>query len=136
MCKASHSNEIKPRSRTNGASTSDEIVPTFRAETEPKLIDFASVTISDLASMKNDDAFMYYSIPAVKKASMRAEEVDASDLVDREAGNSVTRESRLSMECHAGFLLEELLSGELLNADSIEEDVGVDLYDYLFSFTD
>lgn len=86
------------------------------------------MTSSDLASLKRNDAFMYYSIPTARAAAMHGKDVDPSLLrVDastsspsseeettsrkaRKVSRKVTRQRRVSTECHPDLMLEELFS--------------------------
>jgi hypothetical protein len=82
---------------------------------------------------------MYYSIPALKSAALLNKEVDVSmlkrDTSNREFERKVTRKTRVSMECHADLILEQL-SAEYENVHRPNEtmDNHTDLYENLFSF--
>ena len=77
------------------------------------------------------DPFMYYSIPAVHKASLLFTDIDYSDIVtsnrqadfDSHASQvQVSRRTRVSFECHPRVHLEDIV-GEL------EEEFDVQLLD-------
>ncbi|KAL7486340.1 hypothetical protein ACHAW6_011934, partial [Cyclotella cf. meneghiniana] len=96
-------------------STKHQIVPTFPAETAPQHMDVSDLTSSDLASLKRNDPFMYYSIPSAKNAALHCE--DYSMFVDLEKSKrnsltevSVTRQRRISTECHPDILMEKMFT--------------------------
>lgn len=65
-------------------------VPTFR-EKPVKSLNTRDLTSDDLVSLKEEDAFMYYSIPAVRRAVFEGREVDlntASPVVERRSAIS------------------------------------------------
>ncbi|KAL7462435.1 hypothetical protein ACHAXS_002817, partial [Conticribra weissflogii] len=85
-------------------------------------IDTNSLSSSELKALKNDDPFMYYSIPQVREAEFRLEAVDISKINqpltncsrnfsplrrhrenqdDANPSKTVKRCSRISFECHA-----------------------------------
>jgi hypothetical protein len=102
-------------------------VPTF-VERPVEQLEVSNLTSSDLASLKRNDAFMYYSIPTARAAAMHGKDVDPSLLrVDastsspsseeettsrkaRKVSRKVTRQRRVSTECHPDLMLEELFS--------------------------
>ncbi|KAL7480101.1 hypothetical protein ACHAW6_005805 [Cyclotella cf. meneghiniana] len=65
------------------SSTNNEnrlfVVDTF-AEKVRRQIDLRNISSSDLTSLKQDDPFMYYSIPAVRNASWQCEHIDLPSL--------------------------------------------------------
>ncbi len=85
---------------------------------------------------------MYYSIPSAKNAALHCE--DDSIFVDLEKSKrnsstklSVTRQRRISTECHPDLLLEKMLTdtnfmASLKELDSYSDN-GDDLYDFLLS---
>ena len=77
-------------------------VETFR-EKIPKRLDAQYLSSADLASLKESDPFMYYSIPAVKKAVWEGKEVD----FDVEFDEPVNRSSAVSFESINGPCLGE-----------------------------
>jgi len=88
-------------------------------EKPQKKLDIKDITFSDLASLKKSDPFMYYSIPAIRKAVLNGKEVDSSEISmpisdqilrtmrDRSSKSQVTRQSRMSFECYTDLLLED-----------------------------
>ena len=65
------------------------------------------------------DPFMYYSIPAVHKASLLFTDIDYSDIVtsnrqadfDSHASQvQVSRRTRVSFECHPSVLMEDIMN--------------------------
>ena len=100
-------------------------VPTYSREpqTEPKEVDVGNLSVEDLQLLKEQDPFLYYSIPGVRRAELHSQEVDMSKqlLVDDRSGREssatsstkVKRCTRLSFECHMDVLLEDFFLGEL-----------------------
>ncbi|KAL7479620.1 hypothetical protein ACHAW6_005343 [Cyclotella cf. meneghiniana] len=95
------------------------LVQTFQVERAPQQMDLASLNSSELSNLKNDDPFMYYSISAVRSATLRGKNVDISILraapkslqsssVDSEG--TVTRQRRVSAECHPDLLYGEMFT--------------------------
>jgi hypothetical protein len=147
MCIVSRNIFTKPLAEGSPSITSPDVtvqvVPTFRVETAPQQIDIASLTSSDLDSLKVDDAFMYYSIPSEKRAALKHD--DEQDFETTNASSNTitaTRRTRLSTECHPDLLLEELFNDEefmsSFNALSVKDDDSSDdlVYDYLLSLNE
>jgi hypothetical protein len=147
MCIVSRNNFTKPLAECSSSKTNPgvtvQVVPTFRVETAPQQIDIASLTSSDLDSLKVDDAFMYYSIPSEKRAALKHD--DEQDFETTNASSNTitaTRLTRLSTECHPDLLLEELFNDEefmsSFNALSVKDDDSSDdlVYDYLLSLNE
>jgi len=79
----------------------DVVVETFKA-TVPRKLDLRDISSSDLASLKEDDPFMYYSIPAVRNTAWNSDHADMPslhnpDLSPRES-SIYERKSRISFE--------------------------------------
>ena len=79
---------------------------------------------------------MYYSIPSVRNAALHGKDVDASLLdvpsrstsVDSECPKrSVTRQRRISTECHPDLLLEEMFADQefMSSLNQLKSDVSV-----------
>lgn len=121
---ASDSSAIRPvddRPIDGGRSIA---VPTYSREpqAEPKEVDVGNLSVEDLQLLKEQDPFLYYSIPGVRRAELHSQEVDMSKLlVDDRSGREssatsstkVKRCTRLSFECHTDVLLEDFFLGEL-----------------------
>ena len=103
------------------------LVPTKLTDEKPKKqVNLTNVTAEDLKSLKNQDAFMYYSIPFVRSAELLMRDIDISNLgasgqaaSRRRAPQSqlVSRSSRISTECHPDLLYEDLFFAEKLDMD-------------------
>ncbi len=152
MCHQTLPNEtmkMPKRVHSKAFSTTSRIVPTFPVETAPQHMDVSDLTSSDLASLKRNDPFMYYSIPSVKNAALRCRDASLTDLRSSRKGSEiksicnslrkipVTRQRRISMECHPDLLVEEMFvdtefMASLQDRDS-SRDEGDDLYDFLLS---
>ncbi|KAL3779318.1 hypothetical protein HJC23_013768 [Cyclotella cryptica] len=108
---------------TEEAEPANISIPTFPIERAQQQMDVTSLTSSELSDLKRDDPFMYYSISSVRSAALRGKDVDISlfrsqstalqsSSVDRIYEGTVTRQRRVSTECHP----------DLLYADLFEED--------------
>ncbi|KAL7475551.1 hypothetical protein ACHAW6_001460 [Cyclotella cf. meneghiniana] len=136
MCLPTLSSEtmkMLKRVHSKAFSTKHQIVPTFPVETTPQHIDVSDLTSSDLASLKRNDPFMYYSIPSAKNAALHCENSKRFSSTKL----SVTRQGRISTECHPDLLMEKIftdtnLMASLKDLDSYSDD-GDDLYDFLLS---
>ncbi|KAL3779987.1 hypothetical protein HJC23_007086 [Cyclotella cryptica] len=122
-----------------GSSTSLAHCETF-SEKPSKQVNLEELNSSSVAALKTKDPFMYYSIPAMKKAAVLQTEVDLSSFdtsrnfsipprkKQNQAGDNervpltITRESRISFECHAGLLLWDLTDINGTNIDESEEE--------------
>jgi hypothetical protein len=125
------------------------IVPTAPNKPSPKQhINVKSLSAQDLNALKKKDAFMYYSIPAVRYAALLNKAIDMSKLdevptvmkrnctscpsrmMTQQFDNSrtVERASRISFECHADMLLVDLLEEEKeSDGEDSALDAGVDV---------
>ncbi|KAL7504635.1 hypothetical protein ACHAXN_002219, partial [Cyclotella atomus] len=82
------------------------MVPTATAPKQSRKLNLQEITSSeDLALLKAQDPFMYYSIPSVKEATLKGRDVDVSTLDHADAASSgtfhdgnVTRQTRLTFE--------------------------------------
>ncbi len=96
-------------------------VPTIRhQQKQPKVINTKKLDEDELKLLEKEDPFLYYSIPAVKKAKLTHNKpIDHTEVLReaaRSSGNSmVSRQTRVSTE--SAMLLDELM----LQID--EEDV-------------
>ena len=73
-------------------------------------IDISRFSAEDLQSLKEDDAFLYYSLPAVRRSELKLAEPDMSDS-SLEDPTTVKRRTRVSFECHTDLLLDDLMEG-------------------------
>ncbi|KAL7484703.1 hypothetical protein ACHAW6_011489 [Cyclotella cf. meneghiniana] len=133
--------------------TADWIVPTFSNEAAPQELNITDLTSSDLAALKRNDPFMYYSIPSVKNAALNCKDVNASllnvslsqystcsEIKSKENASTkyiVTRQRQLSVECHPDVLTEGLLADPDVMSPSEKLKWGNDdkdeMYDFLFT---
>ncbi|KAL3805600.1 hypothetical protein HJC23_005844 [Cyclotella cryptica] len=83
-------------------NTKDVIVDTFKQKV-PKKLNIQDISMTDLDSLKMDDPFMYYSIPAVKNTAWNGEHGDPQSLHDSvlspRDSSVYERKSRISFEC-------------------------------------
>ena len=99
---------------------------------EPKLqSEFSIDTVDDLQSIKEKDPFLYYSIrPAVVKADVSNDETPSTkSYIARSSSKrskvqprTVTRNSRISFECHPDVLILEEFE-DSLSKDADEDDI-------------
>jgi hypothetical protein len=99
-------------------------VPTFRPKAPEKQITVKDLSSQDLGELKKNDPFLYYSIPQVRKAKFLQQ--DQSSLqIQGDGAQKVTRQSRLSFECHGDLLLDDLLidiARESADRSDVRED--------------
>jgi len=73
------------------------------------------ISMNDLSKVKEQDSFLYYSIPEVHHAKMLEEDLDMAQVDDAQP-RSVTRRSCISFECCPDRLLfdeeDDLLGGD------------------------
>ncbi|KAL3785309.1 hypothetical protein HJC23_008873 [Cyclotella cryptica] len=125
------------------------LVKTFK-EKDPKLVDMRSISSSELGSLKEDDPFMYYSIPAVRSAAMHGNDVDLQAVKEAtklsDVPSSYERKTRISVEsCLIPGLtdMSELdscgfpsLSNTLYNMDNMDDSDDEDSGDdWLYAFS-
>ena len=110
---------VKCTSDKGASSKSEEIssafwigesisVPTKTDDNKPKkTVDLNHISnLEDLKSIQEQDSFMYYSIPGVRKAKVLMEDIDMTNLI----GAPVQRKSRISFECHPDLFIENYLN--------------------------
>jgi len=87
--------------RATNNNTKVIAVSTF-SEKVPRHLDIRNISSSDLALLKEDDPFMYYSIPAVRNATRQGEHVDLQKFQDSDFSSTDSsiyeRKSRISFE--------------------------------------
>ncbi len=116
----------------SSASSSSEAVHTTTApcHPEPIEIDISTLSTKDLESLRRDDPFLYYSIPAVQRAAFRLEEPDMS--YSLKESTTVERRTRVSYECHTDLLMDDLLGDVEEEYDELaSEQMDFDLYQLL-----
>ena len=92
----------------DASSCRSETVQTTACAPEPIEIDISRFSAEDLQSLKEDDPFLYYSLPAVRRSELHLGELDMSDS-SLEEPTTIKRRTRLSFECHADLLLDDLM---------------------------
>ncbi|KAK1739606.1 hypothetical protein QTG54_009365 [Skeletonema marinoi] len=118
------------RSKTTHSSRAANAmnVPTATAEKDAKELDLHSMTEEDLKSLQKKDPFLYYSITGVREAEVSLQEVDLSKVV--QAATKVSRNTRVSFECHTSVVMDELFGDEL---DGLDESDCHDEFDDLLT---
>lgn len=90
---------------------------------------------SALGALKQQDPFLYNSIPAVHKAALVFKDVDVFETTDASRPAIVARKSRLTTECHTDLHLEDILdNGEIFQESDDEDPALVDSSDALDLF--
>ena len=91
-------------------------VPTIRhpEQQQPKVINVKQLNEDELKLLKKLDPFLYYSIPAVKKAKLtNVKPIDHNEVLKEAAMSSdsgmVSRRTRVSTECAPSMLLDDLM---------------------------
>ena len=91
-------------------------VPTIRhPQKEPKVINVNQLNEDELKLLKKQDPFLYYSIPAVKKAvnAINCKPIDHTEVIRETARTSgsgmISRKTRVSTECAPSMLLDGLI---------------------------
>jgi hypothetical protein len=94
-----------------------------------------ALSAQDLRSIKKRDPFLYYSIPGLREAAVRQKRVDmyelAQDGLRRDCAScsynetiaKVKRHTRISFECPADVLMEDLVgdhTGESFNESRLD----------------
>jgi hypothetical protein len=113
----SSSQPSKPAAVVHEATARPISVPTvFHAPF--RQVDLTSISNAGLAALKKNDAFSYYSIPNVRRATFHGQRVDSSSLAASLTSargrrrTTVTRRTRLATECHPDVGMKELLLKE------------------------
>ena len=104
----------------------DFVVSTFASKKDPVELNPGTLSSQELSTLKTRDAFMYYSIPEVRRAHMEGREVD----VDQLRTTQVRRSSAISFES-ADLGLDLFCQGdsrELMYDDDDMEDDEDDLF--------
>ena len=77
---------------------------------EPIEVDISNLSAEDLESLKQEDPFLYYSIPAVRRTTFNFEEPDLTgSSLEESTTTTVKRCTRVSFECPSDLLMEDLL---------------------------
>jgi len=86
-------------------------IQTTTAPTTKMAIDTSNLNEQDFDFLKNQDPFLYYSIPAVRQAEVvQSRDIDVSDIQAQGKGSPrVERQSRISFECPMSVLMEDLM---------------------------
>jgi hypothetical protein len=104
-------------SHTNNSRAQDArsfTFPTFREE-RPRSLDVSSLTQSELAKLKTEDPFMYFSIPAVRIAELSGNNVDAP------LAGTVSRMQRITAEAYPDIVVEDIVNNASLMERIVQE---------------
>lgn len=157
MCN-NYNNQLQSTMNTSSTNQSqpvrkDEFTNTVLCETifekeSSKQVNTRDLSPSAAAALKASDAFMYYSVPTLRRAALLNKDSDVNFQVHASSGSSsmdvddghdgetsvVKRQTRVSTECHPDFMFEEYYSG-LGNGDDTdcEEDSDDEEEDFLMA---
>lgn len=113
----------------------------LEAKVPKKEIDLKNTNQSDLKYIEEKDPFLFYSIPGVRSAKMRMQDVDLTSVVKQQgskaprpasvwgqpnkvsAAQKVRRLSCVSVECHPDVLLLDGILGDDINDCMAMDDV-------------
>ncbi len=121
MCAPSSSTSTTCNSSVSTTEWSDEsrvqIIPTAGSP-EQREVDISNISHEDLQALRKKDAFLYYSIPSVRRAELGFSDSSRfSRVLDSQApaaaSTTVKRCTRVSFECHSDLLMEDYLSEDL-----------------------
>eukprot|EP00986_Skeletonema_menzelii_P017289 scaffold18732_cov157-Skeletonema_menzelii.AAC.2 len=106
---SSSTEKDEPSANAAASSRSEpKLIATATCAPVPIEIDIRNLSAEDLQSLKQDDPFLYYSIPAFQRATFNLTEPDMSES-SWEESTAVKRRTRVSFECHADLLMADLL---------------------------
>lgn len=111
-------------------------VPTFPNKASKDKVCIEGMSLQDLALLKKTDPFLYFSIPAVKAATMLNKDDEVDTLFKTDGSMTVHRQKRISVECHSNVLLEQQMmeqTGGNYNYEGEESDDEDDIYSFLSS---
>ncbi len=114
MCNARSSTPFNKKNASSASSRSESEVltktaPVCACAPEPTEIDISNLSAEDLQSLKQEDPFLYYSIPSVRREALHfaQPELSASRCAE-ESTTVVKRRTRVSFECHSDLLMGDL----------------------------
>ncbi|KAL3782404.1 hypothetical protein HJC23_005452 [Cyclotella cryptica] len=120
---------------------SSVFVRTFTQQTATSQESAKELPLQDLALLKKEDPFLYYSIPYVRNAVLLDKDVELSSATSRYSNSELTgiinqhftatRQSCLTFEFHSSKLMEDLID---LNSDDFEFDEDDEQEDDLYSY--
>jgi hypothetical protein len=116
--KAAASRPTSSQTNNNRAQEEDPssiVIPTFREE-RPRSLDVSSLTQSELAKLKTEDPFMYFSIPAVRIAEL----LSGND-VDAPLAGTVSRMQRITAEAYPDIVVEDIVNNASLTERIVQE---------------
>jgi hypothetical protein len=110
-----------------------EFVVKTSNEKLPKQIDIRRISCSELASLKENDPFMYYSIPAVRTASLSDSAVDLQTVQEAARSlripSSYSRKTCISVESCVIPNIDEIDGCALSNLSLANHDINMELDD-------
>lgn len=87
------------------------IVTFASKDPKPKQIHTNGLSFKDLSILRKKDPFLYYSIPEIKSSRLKMKNMELpSSQATADKPCKVTRQSRISFECHPDLLIEDLMS--------------------------
>ena len=104
--------------RTEWSSESELLATTAPIHSpEQREVDISNLSEEDLQSLRQQDPFLYYSIPSVRRDELHLRDQCPKRLESRAAvsdkssssSTTVKRCTRMSFECHTDLLMDDLL---------------------------
>ena len=95
-------------------------VPTIMHKPRPREVDISQMNETELQLLKTQDPFLYHSIPQIKKAKLGVHPIDHTKVLQDVATQSssdhiISRQTRVSTECHASLAIEGFIDEILLD---------------------
>jgi len=86
----------------------------YSTKQQPPQIDISKLNEDDLKILKTQDPFLYHSIPSVNKAKLTIKPIDHTRVIQDatatlESSAIISRRTRVSTECHATLILDDLM---------------------------
>ena len=94
----------------------------YSTKQQPPQIDISKLNEDDLKLLKTQDPFLYHSIPSVNKAKLTIKPIDHTRVIQDatatlELSAIISRRTRVSTECHATLILDDVMDEVLLSTD-------------------
>ena len=90
---------------------------------QPPQLDISKLNEDDLKLLKSQDPFLYHSIPSVNKAKLTIKPIDHARVIQDasattlESSAVISRRTRVSTECHATLILDDLMDEVFSDTD-------------------
>jgi hypothetical protein len=125
--------QLKPTAEADTMNMNSFTISTKGEPIQQKVIDTRNLTEEDLKTLRKQDPFLYFSIPAVRTATLLNRDVDIASLqggqcsrrascpsrIESTPPTKVERRTCISFECHTDLLLEDCFD-EMANDDKLD----------------